>query len=153
MSAIVVDRQRRLAVSRARLARAAQASLDAVGRPASEVEILVVDDAEIAQLNGRYLGVPRSTDVLAFALEVEGAGGDLLGQIVVSAETARRHAADLGVPASLEMDLLVTHGILHLVGYDDRDVVEAELMHRREREILNASRRVSARLWTGLLDD
>ena len=151
MGAVVVDRQRRVAVSRARLARSAQAALNAVGRPAGEVEILLVDDAEIARLNGQYLGVHRRTDVLAFPLEVEQAGGELLGQIVVSAETARRHAERLGVAVPVEMDLLVTHGILHLVGYDDRDDVEAELMHRREREILSASGPVPRRLWRGLL--
>jgi ssRNA-specific RNase YbeY (16S rRNA maturation enzyme) len=50
------------------------------------------------------------------------------------------------------MDLLLTHGLLHLVGYDDRDPVEAALMHGREREILGR-RRVPppARLWKGLL--
>jgi hypothetical protein len=49
--------------------------------------------------------------------------------------------------------LLVTHGVLHLVGYDDRDPVEARLMHERERQILSAGRRPPpARLWRGLLD-
>jgi len=70
---------------------------------------------------------------------------------VVSAQTARRQAHHVGVPVSLEMDLLVTHAILHLVGYDDRDPVEAQLMHGREREILAASRSVPPRLWNGLL--
>jgi probable rRNA maturation factor len=153
MSAVVVDRQRRVEVSRARLARAAQRALDAVGRPASEVDVLVVDDVEIARLNAEYLGTYRRTDVLAFPLEVAGAGDALLGQIVLSAETARHHAARLGVPVSLEMDLLVTHGVLHLVGYDDRDPVEADLMHRREREILSGSGPVPRQLWTGLLHD
>ena len=50
--------------------------------------------------------------------------------------------------ASLELDLLVTHGTLHLVGYDDRDPVEADLMHRRERDLLPTA---PARLWKGLL--
>jgi probable rRNA maturation factor len=153
MSAVVVDRQRRVEVSRAQLARAAQRALDAVGRPASEVDVLVVDDVEIARLNAEYLGTYRRTDVLAFPLEVAGAGDALLGQIVLSAETARHHAARLGVPVSLEMDLLVTHGVLHLVGYDDRDPVEADLMHRREREILSGSGPVPRQLWTGLLHD
>jgi hypothetical protein len=54
----------------------------------------------------------------------------------------------VGVPLALELDLLVTHGTLHLVGYDDRDPVEADLMHRRERDILAGA---PERLWTGLL--
>jgi rRNA maturation RNase YbeY len=153
MAARVVDRQDHVAVSRPRLARASQAALAAVGRPASEVEILVVDDAEIARLNGRYLGRAQRTDVLAFPLAVNEADGGLLGQVVISAQTARRQARQVGVPVLLEMDLLATHAILHLVGYDDRDPVEAELMHRREREILAASQRVPRQLWDGLLHD
>jgi len=76
--------------------------------------------------------------------------GQLLGQIVVSADTARRQARRLQVPLALELDLLVTHGTLHLVGYDDRDPLEADLMHRRERDIL---RDAPDRLWTGLLHE
>ena len=49
---------------------------------------------------------------------------------MISAETARRQARRVGVPLALELDLLVTHGTLHLVGYDDRDPLEADLMHR-----------------------
>jgi len=57
------------------------------------------------------------------------------------------------VPLPLELDLLVTHGVLHLVGYDDRNPGEARLMHARERQILASDlRRVPARLWTGLLE-
>jgi hypothetical protein len=52
------------------------------------------------------------------------------------------------VPLALELDLLVTHGTLHLVGWDDRDPVEADLMHRRERDILAGT---PDHLWTGLL--
>ena len=59
----------------------------------------------------------------------------------------------LDVPLATELDLLVTHGVLHLIGYDDRDPIEARLMHEREREILSAGRRrPPAGLWRGLLD-
>jgi len=153
MAATVVNRQRRVPVSRRAIARAAERALRAVGRPGSDVEILVVDDREIARLHGEYLGTEKRTDVLAFPLEVEEAGEPLLGQVVISAETARRQAARVGVPLGLELDLLATHAILHLVGWDDHDPAEATLMHRREREILAGTGRVPARLWAGLLDD
>jgi probable rRNA maturation factor len=148
----VVVRQRRVPVSPARLARAADRELAALGRAGADVEVLVVDDAEMRRLNQAWRGVRRRTDVLAFPLETPQAAGRLVGQVVISAETAARQARRVRVAVSIELDLLVTHGILHLVGYDDRDPVEAELMHQREREILTASRRrVPARLWTGLL--
>lgn len=151
MACAVVDRQR-LPVSPRRLAGAADRALASVGREGGLVELLVVSDAEIRQLNRRFRGVARRTDVLAFPLEAPEAEGGLVGQVVVSAETARRQARRLGVPLAEEMDLLVTHGVLHLVGYDDRDPVEARLMHEREREILaSGTRRPPARLWRGLL--
>lgn len=135
-----------------RLARAADRALRALGRVGGIVEIAVVDDAEIRRLNLVFRGVGRRTDVLAFPLEVAEAAGGLVGQIVVSADMARRQARRLGVPLGLELCLLVTHGVLHLVGYDDRDPVEAELMHRRAREILSgAEPRLPNRLWNGLL--
>jgi len=152
MAATRAHRRRRHAVSPARLARAAGRALRAVGRPRSRVEILVVDDGEIRRLNAAWRGVRRRTDVLAFPLEVADAPAALVGQLVISMDTARRQARTGGVPLATELDLLVTHGVLHVIGYDDRDPVEAGLMHAREREILSArGRRAPARLWRGLL--
>jgi probable rRNA maturation factor len=147
MPAVLDQRQRRIAVSRTRLARAIDRALAAVGRPAGVVEVAVVDDAEIRRLNATHRGIGRRTDVLAFALEAPDAS-PLVGQLVISAEAAARQARRLRVPLALELDLLATHGALHLVGYDDRDPVEADLMHRREREILGDT---PERRWRGLL--
>jgi probable rRNA maturation factor len=145
----VVDPQRRLPQAGRVLARAAERALSALGRRGADVEVVVVDDAAIRRLNARYRGVHRRTDVLAFPLEVAPADGGLVGQVVISAETAARQARRLRVPLATEMALLATHGVLHLVGYDDRDPREAGLMHAREREILGHPG--PARLWTGLL--
>ena len=153
MPAAVTNRQSKVALSPVRLARTAERTLAALGRPAGDVDVLVVDDAAIARLNRHHRGVSRRTDVLAFPLEAPGVATPLVGQIVISAETGRRQARRLGVPLATELDLLVTHGVLHLVGYDDRDPVEAGLMHEREREILSAGRRLPAQLWQGLLDE
>jgi probable rRNA maturation factor len=147
MPVAVERRQRRVPVSAPRVARAVERVLAAVGRPAGVVEVAVVDDAEIRRLNAAWRGVARRTDVLAFPLEADGAGS-LVGQIVISADAAARQARRLGVPVGVELDLLATHGTLHLVGWDDRDPVEADLMHRRARAILG---RTPAKLWRGLL--
>jgi probable rRNA maturation factor len=131
---------------------AAERALRAAGRVGGVVEIALVNDTEIRRLNRTFRGVGRRTDVLAFPLEISHAHGGLVGQIVVSVDTARRQSRRLGVPLDLELQLLVTHGILHLIGYDDRDPVEARLMHGREREILtSAYTTLPARLWKGLL--
>jgi len=150
MPAAIEQRQRRVLVSRARLARAVDRALAAVGRPAGMVEVMVVDDAEMRGLNAGWRGIRRRTDVLAFPLQTPGEPSPLVGQIVISADAAARQARRLGVPLAVELELLATHGTLHLVGWDDRDPVEADLMHRREREILSDA---PDRLWKGLLRD
>lgn len=152
MACQVDNRQRRLRVSPRRLVLAAERALRAVGRPRARLEILVVGDRAIREVNARFRGVRRPTDVIAFPLEVPGAAGGLVGQVVLSADTARRQARRVGVSPWTELDLLVTHGVLHCVGYDDRDPVEARLMHERERAILSGDgRRPPTRLWAGLL--
>ena len=147
MAALVDQRQRRIPVSRARLARAVDRTLAAIGRPAGVVEVAVVTDEEIRGLNAVHRGIARRTDVLAFPLEAPDAG-PLIGQLVICADAAARQARRLRVPLALELDLLATHGTLHLAGYDDRDPIEADFMHRREREILGDT---PDRLWHGLL--
>ena len=149
MPAAIIDRQRRVAIPVSRLARAARRALVGLGRPDGDVDVAIVDDAEIRALNAAHRGIHPRTDVLAFPLELPGAASGLLGQIVISAETAARQAHRLEVPLALELELLTTHGVLHLAGYDDRDPVEADLMHRRERQLLGA--RAPDRLWRGLL--
>jgi probable rRNA maturation factor len=147
MAVVVDQRQRRVPVSTARIVRAVDRALAAVGRPGGLVEVAVVDDAEIRRLNATHRGIHRRTDVLAFPMEAPEVG-PVVGQLVIGADAAARHARRLGVPIALELDLLATHGTLHLVGYDDRDPVEADLMHRREREIMGPT---PERLWRGLL--
>ena len=152
MPVAVDNRQRRARVSKAVVAAAARRAMAALGRPGADLEIALVDDAQIRALNATWRGVRRRTDVLAFPLETPGGAAPLLGQLVVSVETARRQARRLGVAVAMELALLVTHGTLHLAGWDDRDPVESDLMHRREREILSSRRtRPPARLWRGLL--
>ncbi len=148
MPCVVVNRRRPGLRAAARVARAAERALAALGRPGGEVEVLLVDDAEIRRLNGAWRGVPRRTDVLAFPLETPGPAA-LVGQVVISIDTAARQAQRVGVPLAAELELLVTHGVLHLIGYDDRDPVEARLMHEREREVLGT--RAPTALWKGLL--
>jgi len=118
-----------------------------------ELHVTVVGDSEIRRLHERYLGVKGPTDVLAFNLEAPGPTR-LLGEVIISADTAARHAARLDVSLALELDLLLVHGLLHLVGYDDHDRRAARRMHERAREILSRVRRrpPPARLFAGLLE-
>lgn len=153
MSCSIQNRQRHVRVISPRLRRLATRTLAVVGRPDRDVHVTVVDDRAIRRLNRCYLGERRATDVLAFNLETVGPSR-LLGTVIISGETAVRQANRLRVPATLELDLLLIHGVLHLAGYDDHAPRAARLMHEREREILSASRRapIPERLWTDLLD-
>jgi probable rRNA maturation factor len=152
MPAAVTNGQRRIRVSVPRVRATAERALAALGRPEAEVHVAFVDDAGIRRLHGQYLGEPTPTDVMAF--ELTGPGPvPLLGEVIVSAQTAARHARRLGVPVALELDLLVVHGLLHLMGYDDGEPSAARRMHERARQILSSgrSRAVPPRLWTDLL--
>ena len=100
----------------------------------------MVDDAEIRIINRDYLQRDKPTNVISFAMR-EGEGGELcpelLGDVVISAETAARDAAEAGIPYEHELVFLLLHGILHLLGYDHErsGAEEAERMEGREREI------------------
>jgi probable rRNA maturation factor len=145
--------QRRVRVSVPRIRALGARVLSALGRADREAHVTVVDDPSIRRLNAAYRRRRAATDVLAFNLESPGPS-PLLGEVVISAETAARQARRLRVPVALELDLLVVHGLLHLAGYDDREPHEARLMHQRSREILTRGghRPVPGRLWTGLLE-
>lgn len=152
MPVVVRNCQRRVRVSTARLHDTALAALRALGRRDRELHVSVVGDRTIRRLNLRYLRHRGATDVLAFDLAAPGPTR-LLGEVVVSADTASRQAKRVGVSVALELDLLVVHGVLHLAGWDDHEPREARLMHQRERAILARARRAApARLWDGLLE-
>lgn len=103
--------------------------------------MVLVDDAAMAALNRAYRGVAGPTDVLAFPM-TEGRFGnmspDLLGDVVISTETARQQARSARGGLRAELALLLIHGILHLVGYDHGAAVERRKMWREQRLILAA---------------
>lgn len=112
----------------------------------AEVTVLLVDESEMASYNERFLDRHGSTDVLAFPVEelLPGVVPDhdphgpplVLGDVVIAPAYVRRQAAEHGVGFEDEMALMVTHGILHLLGYDHVDEDEAERMEERERVLL-----------------
>ncbi len=124
-------------VNRSRVLRTVATTLRALGCPRPRVSLTLVDDRTIKRLNLRYRGKNRTTDVLAFPMEDHvGLPIPILGEVVVSVETAKRQAREHGHSLHEELDLLIVHGLLHLVGYDDEDPLEARLMHDREMAIL-----------------
>lgn len=141
----VLNRQRGVRIDPAGLARRAQACLGELGIPDAELCIVLVSDRAIQRLNRRYLGRSGPTDVLAFPMR-EGARSDLnpevLGDVVVSVETAWRQARSRRVPLEEEIDLLVAHGLLHLLGYDHTGTSkDAARMYRKQRSLVGVMRK------------
>lgn len=134
------------ASERRRLHRLARWVLANEGAEPCEVGILLTDDEGIRALNRRFLGEDRPTDVLAFSLLERGEdpspfvvsqeGLTYLGDVVISQERAREQAASLDHPPSREVELLLVHGLLHLLGYDDEEEVSRRRMTARQERVL-----------------
>jgi len=131
-------RGRRAPALAARLGRQARHLLRDLRLDRAELSIVLVSDREMRALNRRWCRRDRPTDVLSFA-QREGAGGapdGLLGDVVISVDTARRQAAERGETLARAADRLLIHGLLHLLGDDhERSVAEARRMQRRERAL------------------
>jgi len=118
----------------------AQVVLSALDCPEAELSIVIVDDAEIAELNQHYLQRSGPTNVLAFPMQ-EGEfveiSPHLLGDVVISADTAAAEGREAGIPMVEHFIALLVHGILHLLGYDhEADQAGAREMDAKSRELL-----------------
>lgn len=114
-------------------------------RENSEVGLLLTGDDEIKELNRKYRDIYEATDVLSFS-QVEGEKDFvfpddysvfLLGDIVISVDTAQRQSEFCGCSLNLELIRLIIHGFLHLLGYDHvKDEEESQKMQNKEKELL-----------------
>ena len=122
-----------------RLRTRARGVLKQLGHVRSELSVALVDDAEMRELNGAWRGKPRPTDVLAFSM-LEGEGAEhrrrLLGDVVISVETAAAQAAARHRGLDEELTRLLIHGLLHLIGYDHESDAEARVMEAEQRRLL-----------------
>jgi probable rRNA maturation factor len=109
------------------------------------LSIALVSDREMRALNRRWRGQDRATDVLSFPLQEPG----ILGDVVISVDTARRQAREGGWPLSAELRRLLAHGILHCRGYDHEDAKDARRMAAAERRLLGRTGMVGASLARG----
>jgi rRNA maturation RNase YbeY len=103
-----------------------------------ELSLSLVDDSEMGGLNRAYRNIRGSTDVLAFAFQegTDFSKTDIIGEVVVSVETAERQAKRRRSPLQTEVEDLFVHGILHLLGYDHTASREKALeMRRKEGEV------------------
>lgn len=128
-----------------RLGRELGRALVAAGEAGAEMTLSLVDDDEIHALNRDYRDKDKPTDVLSFSMR-EGEGGtlhpELLGDVVISVETAARQAAEGARPLADELLHLAVHGLAHLCGYDHATLDEERVMFAWEAELRAVARPV-----------
>ncbi|HQR80754.1 MAG TPA: rRNA maturation RNase YbeY [Actinomycetota bacterium] len=126
-----VQRQARFVLDRLRI------------HPGAELSVLFVDVATMTDLHVRWMDEPGPTDVLSFPMDEltpprddEHPPEGLLGDVVICPEVAQRQAAQAGHEVRLELGVLLTHGILHLLGYDHAEPDDERLMFGLQRRLL-----------------
>jgi len=109
------------------------------GVSSSELSIALVDDIAIRELNRKYLDHDWETDVISFVLDEQEESGirKLVGQLIVSTDTAQRVAQEVGSSFESELMLYVIHGTLHLCGLDDHEADDIAEMRSEEAKYLN----------------
>ena len=128
-------------LNRQRIRQSAERVLKDLACHNKELSILLTDDHRITKLNERYLGRVGPTNVLAFPMsggplpEIE---SPMLGDVVISLETARRESVSLDEPFEKTLDRLLIHGILHLLGYDhETSQKQAKCMEQQEQRLMS----------------
>lgn len=144
----IQNSQTQLAIDESQLESAISFLLQSEQVTRAEISLAIVDNATIRQLNQQYLAHDYDTDVLSFLLdcdtaldsaktEFRGAGKQIEGEVIVSAEMAVAMSAEYDWSAEQELLLYVIHGLLHLCGYDDLTEEELRIMRQREQQIFD----------------
>ncbi len=131
----IANSQNHYEIKRSKIQKIIKEVLSKEGKDA-KLSIAFVDNEEIKRLNKRFLGSNEVTDVIAFPLSNNKCF--LSGEIIVSVETAVEVAERRKSSVEGEIILYIVHGILHLLGYNDKNRIDAKIMHERESEILVA---------------
>ncbi len=123
-----------------KIRRTVEVILDALDCPDGEISILIVDDPQIEKLNRKYLNRTGPTNVIAFSMregEFSHLSPQLLGDVVISTDTAAKEAQNSGMSMEQRFSELLVHGILHLFGYDHENSEQnARKMEKKSQELL-----------------
>jgi len=112
--------------------------LNAMGESEAELSLVLVNDMYIRNLNWKYRRKDSATDVLAFPMrDSRRLSGVILGDVVISVETAAKEAKKRKKDLQDELDLYFVHGILHLLGYDDEKPRARKKMKDKEKELMD----------------
>ncbi|MBF0545843.1 MAG: rRNA maturation RNase YbeY [Candidatus Riflebacteria bacterium] len=138
MEVLISNRQKKIKLNLSRIRTIAQEIMKFEGiSQNAELSVVFCDDDFIQKLNHQYLGHNRPTDVLSFPMEESEFEHEtvLIGDVVISIETAIRQAEKLRHSVGLEIVFLLTHGLLHLFGYDHKRKLDLTRMKKREETI------------------
>ncbi|MFC7430164.1 MULTISPECIES: rRNA maturation RNase YbeY [unclassified Agrococcus] len=141
-----------VAIDEARLARLVEFDLEALFvHSEAEVSVVLVDVAAMEQLHVQWMDEPGPTDVLSFPMDELRPGtaerptpAGLLGDIVLCPQVAEGQAQEAGHPLMAELELLTTHGMLHLLGFDHAEPAERDEMFALQDELLARFRAADA---------
>jgi probable rRNA maturation factor len=134
--------RRLLKARRLRQIAAAVLAAEGVG-PGAKLSLILTSDDTVKELNRKYRGQDKTTDVLAFPLGEDSAdfvspprAAAHLGEVIISYPQASRQAKEAGYTQEKELALLIIHGVLHILGYDHQRTAQAQRMRAREQAIL-----------------
>ena len=135
----IQNRQKRILLDLKKVRRATQRILTELGLLDADLSVVLVDDARIRDLNRQYLNRDKPTNILAFPMregEFSTLHPNLLGDLVISVETARRQSDRFGLDDMEMVILLMVHGVLHLIGYEHEGTKKgAREMSLKQKEL------------------
>jgi len=136
----IKEENRNLPVSIKILKKLSRAAFSLTGKEAGDISLVVCDDQFISRLNTKYKGIEAPTDVLSFTMREEETpqiGSNILGDIIISIDTARRQANAMGETLDEEFLILFIHGLLHLLGYTHNYQKDEKTMMEFTNKILS----------------
>lgn len=104
--------------------------------PLRDLSVALINDARMSDLHEKFMGIHGPTDVLTFPIDQNSSGHVTSGEVICCVPEARRQAKQRRIPVRLELLLYAVHGMLHLLGHDDRTARDFHTMHRIEDDIL-----------------
>lgn len=142
---VFLANEQTLPANEARLSALARHTLDQENMAGSaELSVLLVGADHIKRLNARFAGNDHATDVLAFPMMEDEEISPVLGDVVIAPEVAHQNAQRLGHSLDEELEVLLVHGILHLLGYDHQGTEDKARMDGRLAEIRSSFRSLHA---------
>jgi probable rRNA maturation factor len=136
--AVFVANEQDLPIDEVRLSTLARHTLASEEVAEVELSVLFVTSEHMKQLNSRFAGNDYATDVLAFPMMEDDEAATILGDVVICPDVAESNAAQLGHDVARELETLVVHGTLHLLGYDHQNDTDKSRMEARQQSVLNS---------------